>query len=159
MSRGNRCAGSSPGTFRPARIPCVGTARTTPAGPPALSGAAASAAAATPAAGGAALPANAAKPANPGPIKQRFDIDRIDRPPDPALLQKLPAKPTKPDGGEATRALRAAPGEAKLVDPTTYKPVTLTPFDIGETAYPPFDGKKLRIVHTENVVGELEPCG
>jgi hypothetical protein len=38
-------------------------------------------------------------------------------------------------------------------------PADLPPVTAPSHDYPPFEGKPIAVVHTENVIGELEPCG
>jgi hypothetical protein len=120
--------------------------------------------------------APAADPAAPGPLAA---------PPAPAGLAekqavaeaeareglKRPLPPTKVAEG---KTLPGEPGQkvkpvgrpvpggepAAADDPLrTVTPVELAVVEPPKADYPPFEGRKLALVHTENVVGELEPCG
>lgn len=46
-----------------------------------------------------------------------------------------------------------APGEEQLVIPD------LEPVEVPQFTYPAFEGKRIALIHTGNVIGELEPCG
>ncbi|MGM0578449.1 MAG: hypothetical protein ACQEXJ_22185 [Myxococcota bacterium] len=66
----------------------------------------------------------------------------------------------KPDVGEAVRAEEPAKGEAPAGAEGAKKRPARVAEAAGEAEEPqPFEGRKLGIVHTANVVGELEPCG
>ena len=46
------------------------------------------------------------------------------------------------------------------VEPTAIPKAPVVPANKAEKAEaPPFDGKKITIFHTSNLIGELEPCG
>ena len=73
------------------------------------------------------------------------------------------AEPTK-DGQTERKATRdAPPPEAKKVgedaNATAFQEPELKPIEIPTFEYPEFSGKKVAIVHTGNLIGELEPCG
>lgn len=72
---------------------------------------------------------------------------------------KVPAAPVAAAPAQPAVQPAAPTPQAQPAPVVEYKPVDLPEVKAPAAAFPPFDGQKLALVHTENVVGELEPCG
>ena len=113
---------------------------------------------AAPADEGAAVPAKtvaAGKPADPSQLKVKPSAGLKSR----AMLKAKPGD--KAEKGILKRQVETAgkgtPEPSVPVAPPT--PVDLPDIKATATEYPPFVGNRVAIIHTENVIGELEPCG
>lgn len=65
-----------------------------------------------------------------------------------------PAPAAPVEAPEVVPAVAAAPAAAQTLTAVELPPITAPAFD-----YPSFVGDKVAIIHTENVIAELEDCG
>jgi len=68
----------------------------------------------------------------------------------PQQASVTPAAKTPATPGAVAKARTPTPG------PTAVKRAKVAPKKVN---YPPFDGDTITVIHTANMVGEIEPCG
>ena len=82
-----------------------------------------------------------------------------------SACQKATEEAPKPPAPEAASkvaveaAAPATPAEAKPTTPASPPRTVRSPKVTAPVDEIPFQGKRIAIVHTANVIGELEPCG
>lgn len=72
-----------------------------------------------------------------------------------ALSTPVTPKAEADKGAAPAKALGTEAGEGKANKPATVMPAASQ----AKTPEVPFEGRRIALVHTANVVGELEPCG
>ncbi len=87
----------------------------------------------------------------------------------PGIAKPAKARLAKPGATKLTRTKPIAPKLTKVQKPgvaahqeataAPFTPAELPPVKAPSVDYPGFTGKRVAIVHTENIIGELEPCG